>query len=146
MMKTLFSRRAACSEGTALVVVAALLISLIVTKRSESYMNPVLVPFVVATATVFLFWGFSRILRATLTRTRSYAAAATLGMIAVLLVGPAVFGILCLNLPPIDWNKMKAVKSRLSALILNIYKATVLTIINAKWLSVRIIGIPQYLN
>ena len=89
MMKTLFSRRAACSEGTALVVVAALLISLIVTKRSESYMNPVLVPFVVATATVFLFWGFSRILRATLTRTRSYAAAATLGMIAVLLAGPA---------------------------------------------------------
>ena len=94
MMKTLFSRRAACSEGTALMVVASLSISLMVTKRSESYMNPVLVPFVVATATVFLFWGFSRILRATFTRTRSYAAAATLGMIAVLLAGPAVFGIL----------------------------------------------------
>ena len=47
MLKTLFSRRAAYSEGTALMVVAALLISLIVTKRSESYMNPVLIPFVV---------------------------------------------------------------------------------------------------
>ncbi len=93
-MKTLFSRRAACSEGTALMVVAALLISLIVTKRSESYMNPVLIPFVVAMAVVFLFWGFSRILRATPTRTRSYAAAATLGMIAVLLAGPAIFGIM----------------------------------------------------
>ena len=93
-MKTLFSRRAACSEGTALMVVAALLTYLIVTKRSESYMNPVLIPFVVAMAAVFLFWGFSRILRATPTRTRSYAAAATLGMIAVLLAGPAIFGIM----------------------------------------------------
>ena len=35
MMKTLFSRRAACSEGTALMVVAALLISLIVTKTQR---------------------------------------------------------------------------------------------------------------
>ena len=92
-MRRSFSGRASVAESAAFPILAGLVLCLLVTRRYMAFVTPLLMPVLGFMAVVFILWGIVGLRQSVASYRRVYTNAAGLFIAALLLVGPAVFGI-----------------------------------------------------